>query len=124
MHFVNGSSGLLREKNLEVYSTMLKNKQTVLSQLAAILKKLDGTTLRRDVAARAEFAKDCLQNRCLQKLKCCAWCVGDGWGDFYALHYADIELLSPADHAAERTLRFKEFFLSGLCHACQRSVFN
>ena len=124
VHFVNGSRGLLRENNLEVYSTMLQNKQAVINQLATILMKLTGTYLRFDVAVRAEFAKYCVQNRCLQKLKCCAWCVGDGWVDLYELYHGNIDHLPPVDQAAEQALRFKEFFLSGLCQKCQQNVFN
>ena len=125
VHFVNNSTGLLKESNLEIYGTLSKNKQAVLTQLAAILAKLDGLRLRSDVAARADYAKECVRNRCLQKkTKCCSCCINDGLVDFYALYHSHMDHMTPNQQAAERTLRFKEFFLSGLCQACQQSVFN
>ncbi len=125
VHFVNNSTGLLKESNLEIYGTLSKNKQAVLTQLAAILAKLDGRRLRSDVAARADYAKECVRNRCLQKkTKCCSCCIGDGLVDFYALYHSHMDHMTPNQQAAERTLRFKVFFLSGLCQACQQSVFN
>ena len=124
IHFVNGSCGLLREQNLEAHGEIRKRKQDVITQLASIINQIDGIALRHDVAARTEFAKECVQSRCLQKMKCCAWCAGDGWVDFYTLYYDRLEHLSPNDLIAERILRFKEFFLSGLCQMCQQKIFN